>query len=102
MPNFAALRAAVFPLSTKNLRGGGGYSPPVGARVKLAIRRGRTYSGAALPHFSLHHVYCRTWTLATLYLSLKISFITKQGDIFGYMTKCQHIIMQKLSIGLGK
>ena len=26
MPNFAALRAAVFPLSTKNLRGG--YPPP--------------------------------------------------------------------------
>ena len=32
MPNFAALRAAVFLLSTKNLRGGG-YPPPVGARV---------------------------------------------------------------------
>ena len=36
MPNLAALRAAVFTLSGKNLRGGGGYpSPPVGARVKI-------------------------------------------------------------------
>ena len=35
MSNFAALRAAVFPLSTKNFRGGGRLSaPPVGARVK--------------------------------------------------------------------
>ena len=34
MPNFAALRAAVFPLSTKNLRGGADIRPPVGARVK--------------------------------------------------------------------
>ena len=34
MSKFAALRRAVFPLSTKNL-GGGGYSPPpTGARVK--------------------------------------------------------------------
>ena len=32
MPNFAALRAAVFPLSTKNLRGAD-IRPPVGARV---------------------------------------------------------------------
>ena len=35
MPNFAALRAAVFPLSTKTSGGGGGYPPPVGARVKF-------------------------------------------------------------------
>ena len=28
MPNFAALRAAVFPLSTKNLRGGADIRPP--------------------------------------------------------------------------
>ena len=34
--NFAALRAAVFPLSTKNLRGGR-ISTPVGARVKNEI-----------------------------------------------------------------
>ena len=34
MSNFAALRAAVFKLFSKNLRGGG-YPPPVGARVKL-------------------------------------------------------------------
>ena len=33
MPNLAALRAAVFPLFTKNFRGGGRYPPPVGARV---------------------------------------------------------------------
>ena len=32
MPNFAALRAAVFQLSTKNLRGGGGYPPPPSVR----------------------------------------------------------------------
>ena len=32
MPNFAALRAAVFPLSTKNLRGADIRPPPVGAR----------------------------------------------------------------------
>ena len=38
MPNFAALRAAVFPLSTKNLRGGGYPPPPVGARVNLSKR----------------------------------------------------------------
>ena len=34
MPNFAALRAAVFQLSTKNLRGADIRPPPVGARVK--------------------------------------------------------------------
>ena len=34
MPNFAALRAAVFPSSTKNLRGGADIRPPVGAQVK--------------------------------------------------------------------
>ena len=34
IPNFAALRAAVFPLSAKNLRGGADIRPPVGARVK--------------------------------------------------------------------
>ena len=33
-PNFAALRAEDFPLSTKNLRGGTDIRPPVGARVK--------------------------------------------------------------------
>ena len=36
MSNFAALRAAVFPLSTKNLRGGRISTPPVGARVNAA------------------------------------------------------------------
>ena len=41
MPNFAALRAAVFPLSTKNLRGGGYPPPPVGARVNYEVYRGR-------------------------------------------------------------
>ena len=35
MPNFAALRAEVFPLSTKNLRGGADIRPPVGARVNI-------------------------------------------------------------------
>ena len=35
IPNFAALRAAVFSLFAKNLRGGGYPPPPVGARVKL-------------------------------------------------------------------
>ena len=34
MQNFAALHAEVFTLSTKNLRGGGGYPTPVDARVK--------------------------------------------------------------------
>ena len=34
MPNFPALRAVVFLLSSKNLRArGAGYPPPVGARV---------------------------------------------------------------------
>ena len=43
MPDFAALRAAVFPLSTKNLRGEGRISapPPVGARVKIGITQER-------------------------------------------------------------
>ena len=44
MPNFAALRAAVFPLSTKNLRGGG-YPPPVGARVNFSILPQSSVSG---------------------------------------------------------
>ena len=36
IPSAAALRAAVFALSAKNLRGGGGNQPPPGcARVKL-------------------------------------------------------------------
>ena len=36
VPNLAALRAAVFTLSGKTLRVGGGYPPPpVGARVNL-------------------------------------------------------------------
>ena len=35
MPNFAALRAAVFQLSTKNLRGADIRPPPVGARVNV-------------------------------------------------------------------
>ena len=36
MQNFAALRAAVFPLSTKNLRGAD-IRPPVGARVNIDL-----------------------------------------------------------------
>ena len=37
MPNFAALRAAVFKLSTKNLRRGRISAPPtVGARVNVS------------------------------------------------------------------
>ena len=45
VPNFAALRAAVFPLSAKNLRGGGGYPPPpsvrglTNAKVSFIIHR---------------------------------------------------------------
>ena len=35
MPNFMALRAVVYPLFTKNLRGGGYLPPPVGARVNI-------------------------------------------------------------------
>ena len=35
MANLAALRAAVFSLSPKNLRGGGDIRPPGRARVKL-------------------------------------------------------------------
>ena len=38
MPNFAALRAAVFSLSTKNVRGADIRPPPVGARVKGRLR----------------------------------------------------------------
>ena len=40
MPNFAALRAAVFPLYTKNRRGWwwGGYPPPPSVRgLKLTV-----------------------------------------------------------------
>ena len=38
MPNFAALGAAVFELSAKNLRGGRiPAPPPVGARVKVHV-----------------------------------------------------------------
>ena len=37
MPNFAALRA-VFPLSTKHLRGGRIFAPSVGAPVNLGLR----------------------------------------------------------------
>ena len=37
MPNFVALRAAVFPLSTKNLRGADIRPPPVGARFKYFL-----------------------------------------------------------------
>ena len=49
MPNFAALRAAVFPLSTKNLRGGGsGYPPPVGARVNLTSQGQYVYNSMRL------------------------------------------------------
>ena len=36
MANLAALRAAVFPLSAKNLTGGLKSTPPAGARVKLS------------------------------------------------------------------
>ena len=44
MPNFAALRVAVFPISTKNFGGGGGYPPPVGARVKTkAVYKVKTF-----------------------------------------------------------
>ena len=35
MQNFAALRAAVFPLFMKNPKGGGYPPPPVGARVHV-------------------------------------------------------------------
>ena len=34
MQNFAALRAPVFPLFMKNLKGANIHPPPVGARVK--------------------------------------------------------------------
>ena len=35
MPNFAALRAAVFPLSTKNLRGAADIRPPSVRGLKM-------------------------------------------------------------------
>ena len=38
IPIFAALRAAVFELSAKNLRGGRIPAPPVGARVKAKAK----------------------------------------------------------------
>ena len=39
VPNFAALRAAVFPLSAKNLRGGADIRPPPSVRGLMdAIR----------------------------------------------------------------
>ena len=42
MANLAALRAAVFSLSAKNLRGGGvEINPPAGARVKRQCIPGR-------------------------------------------------------------
>ena len=53
MPNFAALRAAVFQLSTKNLRGGG-YPPPPSVRglrsgtVTLHVRTGKVGSNLLL------------------------------------------------------
>ena len=46
MPNFAALRAAVFPLSTKNLRGGG-YLPPPSVRGLRGVNYG--VEGMGLP-----------------------------------------------------
>ena len=51
MPNFAALRAAVFQLSTKNLRGGG-YPPPVGARVSIMYSPSKCLSGRGLSQIS--------------------------------------------------
>ena len=63
MPNFAALRSAVFPLSTKNLRGGG-YPPPVGARVKNQKETALLYikthlHGIAVFLFVKHHITFR-------------------------------------------
>ena len=47
MPNFAALRAAVFQLSTKNLRGGRISAPPPSVRgLKLTFTTRRT------PHYT--------------------------------------------------
>ena len=44
MANLAALRAAVFSLSAKNLRGGGvEINPPVGARVKPTFLEAKRY-----------------------------------------------------------
>ena len=51
MQNLAALRAAVFPLSAKNLRGG--VKPPPGpARVNVLVLRHaiRTLHGAGNPY----------------------------------------------------
>ena len=46
MANLAALRAAVFPLSAKNLRGGRITAPPGRARVKLPF--GSVFRGACV------------------------------------------------------
>ena len=43
IPNFAALRAAVFPLSAKNLRGGRISAPPLGARVNGPDKENRIF-----------------------------------------------------------
>ena len=52
MANLAALRAAVFPLSTKNLTGGGLKSnPPAGARDNK-IMHSRKASDGLHPHLS--------------------------------------------------
>ena len=45
MPNFAALRAAVFPLSTKNLRGGG-YPPPPSVRGLMLFNQQETLNSS--------------------------------------------------------
>ena len=50
MANLAALRAAVFSLSAKNLTGGGvEINPPAGARVNWQATRGLFSSGIRDP-----------------------------------------------------
>ena len=59
MPNLAALCAAVFPLSARNLRGGGNQPPPCSARVNIEspkIRDIRFVGSVTLTNFWRCHL----------------------------------------------
>ena len=56
--NPAALRAAVFSLSSKNLRGGGAFKrpPPAGRGLSCSCKRGQWQADNAPPAVPLHHI----------------------------------------------
>ena len=72
IPNFAALRAAVFPLFAKNLRGGADIRPPPSVRGLITIQSKLLYYFLVIIY---KQIYKLTFDLLAFYWQKKLSSI---------------------------